>query len=107
MTHCTALVRWGGQGRSVAVNGAWLLFRSAGTRGDGCCCTDTVRRVKFAVVSTRCLPSCPVHQVLYHHIDEEENKFWPQFEALPGVDADLLSHLGKKFENAKGHAVTR
>ncbi len=45
--------------------------------------------------------------MLYHHIDEEENKFWPQFEALPGVDADLLSHLGNKFEKAKGHAVTR
>ncbi|KAG2435814.1 hypothetical protein HXX76_007009 [Chlamydomonas incerta] len=44
---------------------------------------------------------------LYHHIDDEENKFWPQFSALPGVDADLLSHLGKKFEGAKAHAVTR
>ncbi|PNW71941.1 hypothetical protein CHLRE_16g670750v5 [Chlamydomonas reinhardtii] len=44
---------------------------------------------------------------LYHHIDDEENKVWPQFCALPGVDADLLSHLGKKFEGAKAHAVTR
>ncbi|KXZ54860.1 hypothetical protein GPECTOR_4g932 [Gonium pectorale] len=46
-------------------------------------------------------------KVLMHHIDDEEGKFWPRFEALPGVDADLLSHLGSKFESAKAHAVTR
>ncbi|GLC53031.1 hypothetical protein PLESTB_000700600 [Pleodorina starrii] len=46
-------------------------------------------------------------KVLYHHISDEESKTWPTFEALPGVDADLLSHLGTKFESAKGHAVTR
>ncbi|KAG2494470.1 hypothetical protein HYH03_007522 [Edaphochlamys debaryana] len=45
--------------------------------------------------------------VLYHHIDDEEKTFWPKFEALPGVDADLLSSLGRKFEGAKAHAVTR
>ncbi|KXZ54855.1 hypothetical protein GPECTOR_4g927 [Gonium pectorale] len=39
--------------------------------------------------------------------DDEEGKFWPSFEALPGVDADLLSYLGSKFESAKAHAVTR
>ncbi|PNH02348.1 hypothetical protein TSOC_011689 [Tetrabaena socialis] len=46
-------------------------------------------------------------KVLYHHMEEEEHQFWPQFEALPGVDADLLSHMGKKFETARAHAVTR
>ncbi|GLC41574.1 hypothetical protein PLESTF_001584500 [Pleodorina starrii] len=48
-----------------------------------------------------------LYEVLYHHISDEESKTWPTFEALPGVDADLLSHLGTKFESAKGHAVTR
>ncbi|EFJ48598.1 hypothetical protein VOLCADRAFT_90733 [Volvox carteri f. nagariensis] len=46
-------------------------------------------------------------KVLYHHVAEEETQVWPRFESLPGVDADLLSHLGKKFESAKSHAVTR
>ncbi|GIL82772.1 hypothetical protein Vretifemale_11708 [Volvox reticuliferus] len=46
-------------------------------------------------------------KVLYHHIEDEETRTWPHFESLPGVDADLLSHLGRKFDAAKHHAVTR
>ena len=68
-------------------------------------CVTHAHALPLCFLPPRTLHACTQH--LYHHIDDEENKVWPQFCALPGVDADLLSHLGKKFEGAKAHAVTR